>query len=181
MVLTGNTVDISVFCFKFWQAIMYLDPKIKFPDIKWKKERFIGIAWDHGDPFTHLIWTEPDEGAWQKGRELVQNVVRPREEKVVDNTLDLSSYDVFSLVKNMNFLPKAETAKLLKKRQRDGADSLNPTTPPSKCGCNASASDLDAVEQGTNSEQDNQPITDSDNSSHQTLLDVNKEGEITVT
>eukprot|EP00957_Ditylum_brightwellii_P093263 7101942-Ditylum_brightwellii.AAC.1 len=86
-----------------------------------------------------------------------------------------------SLVKNTNLLPKAETAKLLKKRRCDGVDSLNTTTPPSKRIRNASTSDLDAVEQGTNSKQDNQPITDSDHSSHQTSLDVNKEGEITVT
>eukprot|EP00957_Ditylum_brightwellii_P133837 10205156-Ditylum_brightwellii.AAC.1 len=76
-----------------------------------------------------------------------------------------------SLVKNTNLLPKAEMAKLLKKQQHDGVDSLNPTTPPSKRSRNASASDLDAVDQGTNSKQDDQPITDSDNSSHQTSLD----------
>eukprot|EP00957_Ditylum_brightwellii_P064780 4915706-Ditylum_brightwellii.AAC.1 len=34
-VLESNTVSISVFRYCFWQPIEYLDPKIKFPDVKW--------------------------------------------------------------------------------------------------------------------------------------------------
>eukprot|EP00957_Ditylum_brightwellii_P071085 5402874-Ditylum_brightwellii.AAC.1 len=67
-VLSGNTADISVFRFHFWQPNESLDSKPKFPDCKWQKKRFVGIAWDHSNPFTYLIWTEPDEGGWKKGR-----------------------------------------------------------------------------------------------------------------
>eukprot|EP00957_Ditylum_brightwellii_P179485 13673074-Ditylum_brightwellii.AAC.1 len=28
---------------------------------KWHKGRFVGIAWENGDPFTYLIWTVLDE------------------------------------------------------------------------------------------------------------------------
>eukprot|EP00957_Ditylum_brightwellii_P008391 635390-Ditylum_brightwellii.AAC.1 len=59
--LTGNTVDIIVFQYTFWQPLEYIDPSQKFPAIKWKNGQFIGIAWDHGNPFTYLVWTEPDE------------------------------------------------------------------------------------------------------------------------
>ena len=77
-VLSSNTPDISVFRFEFWQPIEYLDPDVKYPACKWKPGRFVGIARGHGDPFTFRIWTEPETGGWQKGSELVRNVVRPR-------------------------------------------------------------------------------------------------------
>eukprot|EP00957_Ditylum_brightwellii_P121867 9293426-Ditylum_brightwellii.AAC.1 len=78
--LIGNIVDISVFRYTCWQPLEHIDPSQKFPTIKWEKGRFIGIAWDHGDPFTYLVWTGPDEGGWEKGQELTHNVVRPRKE-----------------------------------------------------------------------------------------------------
>eukprot|EP00957_Ditylum_brightwellii_P102684 7825752-Ditylum_brightwellii.AAC.1 len=77
--LDGSTVDISVFCYHFLQLIKYLDPKIKFPDVKWQNGHFVCITWEHDDPFTCLVWADPDEGGWQKGLELVYNVVRPRQ------------------------------------------------------------------------------------------------------
>jgi hypothetical protein len=75
---TSNTVDISVFRYYFWQPIEYNQPNARFPACKWQKGRFVGIAWKHGDPFTYRIWTEPDDGDWTSGEELVRNVIRPR-------------------------------------------------------------------------------------------------------
>eukprot|EP00957_Ditylum_brightwellii_P211905 15366746-Ditylum_brightwellii.AAC.1 len=43
-VLGGNTVDISVFFYQFWQPIKYLDHKIKFPNVKWQNGHFVGIT-----------------------------------------------------------------------------------------------------------------------------------------
>jgi hypothetical protein len=63
---------------------LYLDPHAKFPDCKWKPGRFVGIAWKHGDPLTYRIWTEPETGGWEKGLELVRNVVCPRKDVKAD-------------------------------------------------------------------------------------------------
>ena len=60
--ITGNTPDISVFRYEFWQPIENLDPKAKFLTYKWKCGRFVSIAWKDGDPLTCRIWTEPDNG-----------------------------------------------------------------------------------------------------------------------
>ena len=53
--LSGNTPDISVFRYSFWQPIEYLDSHAKFPNCKWKPGRFVGIAWKHGDSLTYRI------------------------------------------------------------------------------------------------------------------------------
>eukprot|EP00957_Ditylum_brightwellii_P010079 760794-Ditylum_brightwellii.AAC.1 len=99
-----------------WQPIKYLDPKIKFPDVKWQNGRFVGTAWEHGDLFTYLVWTEPDKGGWQKGQELVCNVLRPRKSSRDNDTKqnNNSYYANFVLLKNSNLLSKDDTAKLKK-------------------------------------------------------------------
>eukprot|EP00957_Ditylum_brightwellii_P106239 8105134-Ditylum_brightwellii.AAC.2 len=116
-VVDNNIVNISVFCYHFWQPIAYLDPKMKFPDLKWQHKHFVGIAWEHGDPFTYLVWTESDEGGWQKGQELICKVSRPRKSSKDNGTrqTDNSHYASFALIKNSNLLSKADTVKLTKK------------------------------------------------------------------
>ena len=37
--LIGDTPDISMFRFHFWEPIEYLDPSVKQPDSGWKKGR----------------------------------------------------------------------------------------------------------------------------------------------
>ena len=73
----GYTADISVFRFAFWQPVWYFESNAKFPEPPFKPARFIGIAWDHGDPFTYHVWTEVD-GSWKQGRDLVRNILKPR-------------------------------------------------------------------------------------------------------
>eukprot|EP00957_Ditylum_brightwellii_P002437 187536-Ditylum_brightwellii.AAC.1 len=94
-------MSISVFCYKLWELIKYLDPSCQFPECKWQNGCFMGIAWDHGNPFTYLVWTDPDEGGCQKGTELVYNAVWPQKNA---NTTDKKER-----------CSKAETAKLNKK------------------------------------------------------------------
>ena len=62
----GNTPDISMFRFVFWESVLYFEPIAKFPKPTFLPGRFLGIAWNHGDAFTYRIWTEPD-GDWTKG------------------------------------------------------------------------------------------------------------------
>lgn len=78
-ILNGDTPDISVFRFHFWQPIEYYEPTARCPESLWKRGRFLGIAWDSGDRFTYIVWTEPD-GDWKNGGELVRNIVRPRKQ-----------------------------------------------------------------------------------------------------
>ena len=119
--LTGNTPDISMFRYAFWQPIEYLDPSIKFPDCKWKPGRFVGIAWKHGDPLTYKIWTEPDAGGWEKGSELVRNVVRPRvlnndKHYLVNEACTKSELDEFVLVPDRE---RHTLGLLIKKRKQN--------------------------------------------------------------
>ena len=72
----GMTPDISMFRFGFSQPVWYYEPTAKFREPNFLPGRFVGIAWDHGDAFTYRIWTSP-KGDWQRGRELIRNIVAP--------------------------------------------------------------------------------------------------------
>eukprot|EP00557_Chaetoceros_sp_GSL56_P014026 CAMPEP_0176478512 /NCGR_PEP_ID=MMETSP0200_2-20121128/1227_1 /TAXON_ID=947934 /ORGANISM="Chaetoceros sp., Strain GSL56" /LENGTH=1865 /DNA_ID=CAMNT_0017874457 /DNA_START=317 /DNA_END=5915 /DNA_ORIENTATION=+ len=125
--LSSNTVDISVFRFYFWQPIEFLSPKIKFPGCKWQKGRFVGIAWNHGDPFTYRIWTEPDDGGWKAGEELVRNVVRPRKVQLIDQSsreFAQSSYDDLDFSKDASFVNTAHKTKRKRGRTSPGPSIL---------------------------------------------------------
>jgi hypothetical protein len=76
--LTGDTPDISVFRFHFWEPIEYYEPCTKQPGDGWLKGRFLGIAWDSGDSLTYYIETEKPKG---KGRNviLIRSTVRSRQ------------------------------------------------------------------------------------------------------
>ena len=75
--LTGETPDISVFRFHFWQPVEYFNHDIKQPGDGWMPGRFLGIAWDSGDDMTYFIETE----SHGKGRPsvLTRSTVRPRD------------------------------------------------------------------------------------------------------
>ena len=53
--ISGETPDISVFRFHFWQKVEYYEPMIKQPQSGWLPARFLGIAWDSGDHMTYYI------------------------------------------------------------------------------------------------------------------------------
>jgi hypothetical protein len=75
--LQGYTPDISAFRFPFWRPVWYYEPTAKFPAPNFLPGRMVGIAWEHGDALSYRIWTTPNDD-WEKGRELVRNVVRER-------------------------------------------------------------------------------------------------------
>ena len=76
-VLTGETPDISVFRFHFWESVMYWDPTIKQPEDGWLPGRFLGIAWKSGDAMTYYIETDKPK---DQGRNVVltRSTVKPR-------------------------------------------------------------------------------------------------------
>lgn len=94
--LTGNTPDISVFRFSFWQPVYYYEPTAKYPKPNFLPGRFVGIAWNHGDAFTYRVWTCPN-GNWENGLELIRNIVRPRKESNAESIRDEIPVDNFTL------------------------------------------------------------------------------------
>ena len=68
--LHGDTPDISMFRFEFWQPVEVYDNVAPFPTHNMIDARFIGIAWESGDALTYRVWTEPT-GDWKKGQELI--------------------------------------------------------------------------------------------------------------
>ena len=53
--MTGETPDISLFWFHFWELIEYYNPNEKQTHDGWKKGRFLDIAWDSGNNMTYKI------------------------------------------------------------------------------------------------------------------------------
>jgi hypothetical protein len=70
----GNTPDISMFWFRFWEPVWYC--KISCSKLSTRPIR-CGIAWDCGDSFTYKIWTLPND-VWEDGWELIRSIIRSR-------------------------------------------------------------------------------------------------------
>ena len=98
-VLTGNTADLSVFRFAFWQPVWVYLSSNKFPRSKRIPGRFIGMAQDSGDSFCYKIWLLPHgDEKWKEGKEIIRSSVYPRynlneaaasgSENKIDNKID---------------------------------------------------------------------------------------------
>ena len=51
----GETPDISVFRYYFWEPIWFLRGPAQQPNKKWVKGRFMGVAWNTGDSMTYVV------------------------------------------------------------------------------------------------------------------------------
>ena len=71
----GDTPDISVFRFEFWEPIFYHDPHAKFPQPNLLPGRFLGIARTTGDTFTFYVYTQKPKG---RNSVLARSVIRRR-------------------------------------------------------------------------------------------------------
>ena len=60
--LTGETPDISVFRFHFWQEVEWYDTTAKNPHDGWTSGRFLGINDSAGDSMTYFIETLSPRG-----------------------------------------------------------------------------------------------------------------------
>ena len=74
----GETKDISVFRFYFFQLVRYLDPSQSYPRDKMLPGYFLGIAESVGDEFTFYVLTDYDDK--RKNKVITRSVVRPRQE-----------------------------------------------------------------------------------------------------
>jgi hypothetical protein len=77
--LHGDTPDISIFCFHFYEPIFYLDTSTSFPNTNMLPGRFLGFARTTGDSFTFLIL--PD----QSGRVIHRSVIQRRQHTIMNN------------------------------------------------------------------------------------------------
>lgn len=71
----GDTPDISIFRFIFYEPIYYLEPNASFPCPNMLAGRFLGIARTTGDAFTFYIRTDRNEG---RNIVLTRSVIRKR-------------------------------------------------------------------------------------------------------
>jgi stress response protein YsnF len=59
--MTGDTPDISVFRFRFWEQVWYLQtPYTTQKEKRWLKGRLLGIAWATGDHMCYHVVPEDD-------------------------------------------------------------------------------------------------------------------------
>jgi Reverse transcriptase (RNA-dependent DNA polymerase) len=73
----GDTPDISMFRFVFWQPVWYHTPRRGFPSPKMMKARFLGFAPNTGDAFCFLIITVPTEPS-ETPCVLARSIIRSR-------------------------------------------------------------------------------------------------------
>jgi hypothetical protein len=57
----GNTPDISMFRFVYWEPVWYFEPTAKYPAANFLQGQVVRIAWDCGDSLTYKIWTTPND------------------------------------------------------------------------------------------------------------------------
>ena len=77
--LDGDTPDISVFRYKFWEPVWYLTNTNKFPqERRYLPGRFVGIAWTTGDNMCYRVWTD-EKG--KEHREIHRSIILPRHPK----------------------------------------------------------------------------------------------------
>ncbi len=87
--LYGDTPDISIFRFIFYEPIYYLDTKARFPHPNMLPGRFLGIARTTGDSFTFYILTDKQQ---ERNAVLTRSVIRKR------NPLDPPQYTEYDYI-----------------------------------------------------------------------------------
>jgi len=119
-VISGDTPDISMFRFRFYEPVWYRDtPNVTFKQQSWVKGRFLGIAWTTGDAMTYMV--VPD-GENVYHRKVARSVVLPRSpgENAPKEKHRLPSDYFFPT-------PKPSTAQVVGSRKRK--DRIEITTP----------------------------------------------------
>ena len=77
-ILLGDTPDISVFRFHFWEQIEYYNPAAKQPSSGWLSGRLLGINRQTGDAMPYFIKTEKEVGRYVV---LTRSTIRSRTEQ----------------------------------------------------------------------------------------------------
>jgi hypothetical protein len=76
--LDGDTPDISVFRFKFWEPVWYLvltKNTKSLHEPRYLRGRFVGIAWTTGDNMCYRVWTDEKDLI---SHEIHRSVILPR-------------------------------------------------------------------------------------------------------
>ena len=62
----GETPDLSVFRFLFWEPVWFLKGSAQHPERQWVKGRFGGIAWTTGDAMTYICFPDKDQNVGKR-------------------------------------------------------------------------------------------------------------------
>ena len=164
----GETKDISVFRFSFFQPVRYLDPSQAFPRDKLLPGYFLGIAESVGDEFTYYILTDEDDK--RKNKVLTRSVVRPRakddrrpitlaelDREVPNDLLVSSEEELTGRIRSANPRPN-------KRRKASSTESSGSTTSDLPNQNPISADSEDDEESGDRSENDANIVSDDDQS-----------------
>lgn len=95
---TGETADLSMFRYHFWQPIHYYEPNAPFPEPNLLPGRWLGIAWDTGDRLTYRIKTEGRDR--RNDQVITRSVIRPRFEDQEAERWDEDDMPKFSMYKD---------------------------------------------------------------------------------
>ncbi len=117
--LHGDTPDISVFRYTFYEPVYYLEPNVHFPNPNMLPGRFMGIARTTGDAFTFIVMT--DDGI--KSIALHRSVIRHRDNTSRD---PYANYNIDSPTTDVTQEPDPSTTEPL--QQEDTT-----TTSPEDC------------------------------------------------
>lgn len=125
----GDTPDISVFRFEFWEPVYYHEPHLKFSHPNLLPGRFLGIARTTGDTFTFYVYTQRSKG---RNTVLARSVIRrrfPGESEPQadytnegDSTLDTTTGD--SNINNMTLGADEPHARTPEQREEEFHDQL---------------------------------------------------------
>jgi hypothetical protein len=116
----GNTPNISMFRFRFWEPVWYFEPTAKYPAANFLQGRFVGITWDCGDSFTYKIWTTPND-VWEDGCELIRNIVRSRSKEQDGPWAEYKNEDI-EFIRTKLTRGQKNKEKRAKKRKRRSED-----------------------------------------------------------
>jgi hypothetical protein len=76
--LTGDTPDISVFRYYFWEPVWFMQiPGARQKEQRWVKGRFLGVAWSVGDNMCYEVAPDPGEDTSMQ-RVVCRSLVVPR-------------------------------------------------------------------------------------------------------
>ena len=153
-ILTGNTPDISVFRFHFWEHVEYFDPSMKQPHDVWLPGRFMGIAWDSGDSMTFYI--EPIRSGPGRRQIITRSTVR----SLAPPSISISNVDSGELDSNSHLDSNdidGDTTPL-SIQQESNMDMSDDTDQPVQSDQSPDFHTLDEIDDATTSKNSTEPL-----------------------
>ena len=130
--LTGNTPDLSVFRFHFWQEVEWFNINAKNPEDGWTPGRFLGINDSAGDSMTYYIETKSENG---RPVVITRSNVRAKREQL-DNQADDTSlsgeHDIENKVEDVELDSPSEKDEEIKAKDAPTDNNVEENEAPSE-------------------------------------------------